>query len=235
MSKKISDVLMQRNDISDFLVHLTKETEDGQSAKDNLISILNDMEIKAFNHHCYFSPRLHKEEQKIQNRFNVVCFTETPLDKIHLLTDISGRKVRLQPYGLVFPKISIEEAKGNPAFYVYNENQLLLDYLNTQYHSFITAYKEDGEVNNFQTLGSLVNIVRKGHDFHWEREWRVRKKFKFKINELFAIIAPEKEHNDIRNRVNLDDVEYFIFLDATWSMQTIIEKLSIYMWNELRG
>lgn len=62
-----------------------------------------------------------------------------------------------------------------------------------------------------------------------------QKKFKFKINELFAIIAPEKEHNDIRNRVNLDDVEYFIFLDATWSMQTIIEKLSIYMWNELRG
>ena len=233
MSKSIEEVLAKRDDISNFLVHLTRDTENG-TARENLLSMLRDLEIKAFNHHCYFSPRLKKEDDVLQENFHVVCFTETPLDKIHHLLDISNRKVELKPYGLVFLKDRVKERRGNPVFYVYDENRPLKRFLMEKYFEFLDFYKSSGGLNDFHTLGAFVNIVKNGHDFHWEREWRVKGSFKFKLHEVFAVIAPEDDHDALRSEIQLEDIEYCLFLDPEWNMQTIIERLSIYMWDDLR-
>lgn len=232
MSKRIDDVLLERTDISQFLVHLTREYN-GKSAKDNLISILEQKKIVAYDHHCLFSPQLKKEKDKqLVGKFKTVSFTETPLDKIHLLTDISGRSVQLQPYGVVFKKRDIRNALGNPAFYVYERNDLLIQYLRSEYKRFVDAWNIDGADTGFSKLGCLVNIVKKSHDFHWEREWRVRKGFKFKHVDVFAVIAPTSEHDDIRDSLH-ENFRYCVFIDSKWSFEQIVNKLAVYIWNEL--
>lgn len=231
MTRNIDDILSQRTDLSQFVVHLTKSTEN-EEARHNLISIIKDKEIRAADHHCYFSPKLRIEDLKLQKRFHVACFTETPLEKIHLLTDIARRTVNLEPYGLVFLKDKIRKMRGNPVLYVYEENYLMTDYLMTEYEYFIRIFNEDGTVGNFFTLGALVNIVKKGHDFHWEREWRVRRRLKFEWYDIYAVIAPEEDHSYIRRRIPGQQIEYIPFIDPTWNYEKVLSKMSEFVWNK---
>ncbi|OWR28989.1 hypothetical protein CDO73_16425 [Saccharibacillus sp. O23] len=236
MSRKIEEILSHRTDISRYVVHLTKAYRTN-SAKENLVSIIQDKMIHAYDHHCLFSPKLRKEDEEIQKKFRVVCFTETPLDKIHLLTNISGRKVELEPYGLVFKKSKVISARGNPVSYVYKENNLLLKYLTRQYDEYTRTYYDDEPeelVADFNTFGSIVNIVRAGHDFHWEREWRVRKMLEFDCAEIFAVIAPSNDHKEIRELIGSDDIKYTPFIDAGWNYEEMLNELACYLWNEIR-
>lgn len=228
MSKRIEDVLGQRTDISRFLVHLTKDCN-GKTAKRSLVSILQERKIASFDHYCLFSPKLRQYDVSIQKRFNVVCFTETPLDKIHLLLDISGRKTELRPYGIVFLKDLIAEKNGNPVFYVYEGNRLLKRFLDSEFDQYIEGMLDDDEDNYFAVFGALVNVVKEGHDFHWEREWRIRKHLKFDYDEVFAIVAPEKEHKELRKILG-DEARYTPFIDCEWNMEEIVEQTARHMW-----
>ncbi|GIP08231.1 hypothetical protein J1TS5_04010 [Paenibacillus macerans] len=201
---------------------------------ENLVSILNDQTIYAYNHHCLFSPKLKNEDKNIQKRFKVVCFTETPLDKIHLLTNISGRQVDLEPYGLVFRKNKIREARGNPVVYIYDENNRMIKFLHQQYDEYIRTYDNEDGSGDFNTLGSIVNIVKDGHDFHWEREWRVRQKLKFDSSEVFAVIAPSNVHTKIRKAIDTDEIRYIPFIDPRWNYEEMVDEMACYMWSELR-
>ncbi len=229
MSRKIKEVLSERTDISRFVVHLTKNTNDG-NALENLVSILNDKEIRGRNHHCLFSPMLRAEEEDLQERFNVVCFTETPLDKIHLLTEISNRKVNLEPYGIVFKKEKIRKSRGNPVFYIYEENHMLIRYFKKQYEEFIEEYYNEDTLGAFFTLGSIINIVKKGHDFHWEREWRVRKRLRFTYDEIYAVIAPRNKHEKIKKQLRINDFNYIPFIDSKWNYEEMLERISYQLW-----
>lgn len=230
MVRQISEVLSQRTDISRFVVHLTKDTDKG-TAFENLVSILKEREIRAANHHCLFSPKLRNEEKELQKRFYVTCFTETPLNKIHLLTDISNRKVNLEPYGVVFKKEKIRKSRGNPVFYIYEENQILIRYLHDQYEEFIREYYEEDTLAKFFTLGAITNIVKKNHDFHWEREWRVRRKLKFFYNDIYAIIAPLSKHEELKEELKVDNFNYIPFIDPKWNYEEMLEEVSHQMWD----
>ena len=49
----------------------------------------------------------------------VVCFTETPLEHIHLLTsDIDGRQIKFEPYGIALTKPIARSSGTNPVWYV---------------------------------------------------------------------------------------------------------------------
>lgn len=110
----------EREDLSRFLVHLTKDYG-GERAHNNLFSILKDKAIYAKNAHClvmhklktmYFSSVLQKE-------FNTVCFTETPLTQIkRLLATDEIHEVKLKPYGLIFWKDDLFEKGASPAVYI---------------------------------------------------------------------------------------------------------------------
>jgi hypothetical protein len=234
MQRSIKETLTQRTDISQYLVHLTKDTDDGKSAKENLISILKGGQIEARKHHCLFSPKLRKEDEEIQKLFNVVCLTETPLEKIHLLTNIKGRKINLRPFGVVFTKEAVINKQGNPAMYVYGANKILIKFMKQMYREFIEAANEDpDEIGDFDRLGSLVNIVKTGHDFHWEREWRVKEKLVFQLSDIYAVIAPETDHKSIRNAVDIDVMKYVLFIDPRWNMEQLVDNMSCYIWNEM--
>jgi hypothetical protein len=79
----IEQVLARRTDLSTFLVHLTRDTD--KPAIDNLIGILSSQIINASNSFGMASPKLQTSEDI--NSQKAVCFTETPLENVNLLTD----------------------------------------------------------------------------------------------------------------------------------------------------
>ena len=123
----LEDFLDKKRDYSPYLVHLTKDScvdvDDGGefevSAKEWLDQILDEKILRTFNHFCFFSPTL-KESQiaSLQDKFKVVCFTETPITQINvILNKVKGRRFEPAQYGLVFTKQYIRRKGGNPVFY----------------------------------------------------------------------------------------------------------------------
>ncbi len=86
----------KRDDLSKFLIHLTKDEEDcGSKAIDNLISILKQKKIEARKAHCLFKHNFRQKgfTRKLEKKFNTVCLTEAPLNQIRILsTDFPGKK-----------------------------------------------------------------------------------------------------------------------------------------------
>lgn len=112
----LDEFLEKKIDFSRFLVHLTKDGTDELgnpcvSAREVLDCILDEHTLKAVNHFCYFSKALNSSQSvSLQDKFRVVCFTETPIEQIGmLLSKVKGRNFRPEPYGLVFEKNYIRE------------------------------------------------------------------------------------------------------------------------------
>ncbi|MDA2808007.1 hypothetical protein [Nocardiopsis suaedae] len=74
----IEQLLHRRNDLSTFLVHLSRDDDDSKTdARDNLLSILGARKIMAAK--CFGEAReLATQSEKIAATQRVVCFTETP-------------------------------------------------------------------------------------------------------------------------------------------------------------
>ncbi|MDL2324541.1 hypothetical protein LJC61_05255 [Ruminococcaceae bacterium OttesenSCG-928-A16] len=228
--------LSERTDLSNFLVHLTRDSPES-SAKESLISILNAQKIEARNHHCLFKKSLEKEPLDFQKKFYVTCYTETPLDKIkHLTKKIENRNKKFQPYGLVFIKSNQKKSeKGsenapNPVFYAMGNNGFLIRALFSEFDQYLEDF-ENGNPNNFNLIGSLVNIVNENHNFQWEREWRTVGDYEFLIPELAAVIAPSSEHSDIRSKVNYYFADAITFIDIDWNMEQILLHIGAQSWN----
>lgn len=186
----IEQVLSKRGDISKYLIHLTRDTRDGNSAKENLLSILQNEIINARNHHCLFTPVLEKENLDIQKKFYTTCFTETPLDKISYLIDIEGRKKNLSSFGVVFLKERIIKHGGNPCFYTNGKfNKETEKYLWKLFY----MSKNNNFEDNFYKLGALTNTFKDNHDFSWEREWRIYGDFEVDYTNIFAIISEDED------------------------------------------
>ncbi|WP_425802377.1 hypothetical protein ACHOLT_15345 [Desulfitobacterium sp. Sab5] len=221
----IKEVLSIRDDISKFLVHLTRDTDDGMSAKENLQSILEDGYVYAYNHHCLFSPALDKVDENFQKKFRTVCFTETPLDKICHLLEIDGRRIELKPYGLVFLKSKVIEKGGNPCFYTNGDHKgSIEEYLWKLFHVSKSGNFTDG----FNQFGRLVNTFKEKHDFSWEREWRVFNKFAIKPENVFAIIAPDTELKVPKQYGSIP------IINPYWDYEEIVYQLSIQLWEKVK-
>ena len=93
------------------------------TAKDALIKIINDKGLvcgpgEVSDARIHAKRGLSSDERK--RFFSAVCFTETPLDEIHCLLDIMGRRVNLQPYGLVLLKEAAIVNGVEPVWYLNN-------------------------------------------------------------------------------------------------------------------
>lgn len=208
----VEEFLEKKRDFSPFLVHLTKDDDDNMMyAKDALDMILNQKTLKAFNHFCLFSTNLEKSRNiSLQDKFKVVCFTETPIDQINvLLMKVSGRNFKPKPYGLVFQKEYIRSEGGNPVFYATTKiaNPLWSLY--------------DGENTCEETckLLSLVNICQEGNDWHWEREWRIVGNLQFNLNNIYCGLCPEEDIAYFENKYPV------IFLSPFWGLNKILDRL----------
>ncbi|MBL7188613.1 MAG: hypothetical protein ISS70_20000 [Phycisphaerae bacterium] len=234
-----------RDDLSKFVVHLTRR-HDGQSARANLLSILDAKLIKARNAHCLFKhdiARLNFTEV-LQRSFKTVCFTETPLTQIARLTaEIPGRQIQLEPYGIVFYKDTVLERGGNPAIYI-NGNSHLRDYLLKQFRQHFSGirsllrFKQRERMYHESIIQyySLVNVISSNHDFTWEREWRFNGNFKFSYIDIVAVIArnPEQFQRLCEERfsgLKLDYIRGLSVISPDWTYEDIVETMSVQIWN----
>lgn len=195
---------MSRPDQSFFLAHFTKNGDkytgeekenssfDEMSARQRLISILQDRTIKAST-----VPQVKKK---------VVCFTECPWGSLLRHAE------NYSPYGIGFTKKLIYSRKGNPVLYVnphlfksqqWDEN--LYSFINP----FLPKYANEKEKHTEPFKGKAV-------DYTHEREWRLKKDFSFQyIYVVFVILKSVSDleviPDEIRNAIGLDR---FIFMDT---------------------
>jgi hypothetical protein len=235
-----------RDDMSPFVVHLTRDY-DGDSAISNLVSMLDDKVIYARTAHCLFNHLIEKFKPSLQEEFKTVCFTETPLTQIErLVTKVPGKKIELEPYGLVFQKETVLEKGASPAIYINAKGVPRRDYLVRQFRqhfanadglvAFKKKYPDDYEAIIWHY--SLMNVMRAGHDFAWEREWRFKGDFEFKYFDLVAIIAPAPGSFDTRCKKDLSARKYSYIkrvpiISAKWRYSDIVEAMSAQAWSNV--
>jgi hypothetical protein len=189
-----SSVTAKREDLSRFIVHLTRDTredfEDGATARKNLLSILKDRRIKARTAHCLHRRKLEQAPAAVRRVFQVTCFTEVPLNQIHLLTQpIARRRIQLESYGLVFEKSFLVQQGAQPALYINGysgRNATLRDAVDT---IFELAVKKKFRGKIWRIL-PFVNAMHERYDFTWEREWRIAGPLAFRPQDLVCLILP---------------------------------------------
>ena len=225
MDKELSidEFLAKKTDFSPFLVHLTKDGIDELgnpcvSAREVLECILDERTLKAVNHFCYFSEALKNSQiVSLQDKFRVVCFTETPIGQIDvLLNKVSGRNFRPEPYGLIFKKRYIRKEGGNPVFYVTKEIAKPLYHL---------IYEEQIEGKNqapdsICRILALVTICEEWNDWHWEREWRIVGDLQFELNDVYCGLCPEAFIKDFESKF-----PPLKFIDPYWGVSKILDRL----------
>ena len=210
------EFLDKKRDFSPLLVHLTRENGPC-SAKDVLNVILDEKTLRAFSYkYCLFGPNLESQSSSLQDKFKVVCFTETPIDQIDILTTpLQGRKFKLEPYGLVFDKKYISEHSGNPVFYTTKEiAKPLWELYWSQCSGAI-----DQPSDEIRKLLALVTLCDESCDWHWEREWRIVGNLKFDLNDIYCGLCPERDISNFEDRYPV------IFIDPCWGINKTLDKL----------
>ncbi|HGF7185989.1 TPA: hypothetical protein AB5E10_003439 [Vibrio cholerae] len=236
------EALKDRQDFSRFLVHLTKDSDEN-SAKENLVNIIETQRIYAKNHHCLFGYDLDKVSEDLKSKFNTVCFTETPLNELkHLAKPIKGRKVELSPYGLVFWRNLMIEDGANQAIYLNDKGtrlkHLLLEKFRDDFdnvNQFVDIKRKHNNYKDIIHYYSLVNIISDSYDFAWEREWRYHGDYIFRRNNIAAIIAQDPNEFENYCQQNCDDIiikfiKYTPVINPDWGYEEVIEEMSKKLW-----
>ncbi|AFZ27905.1 Protein of unknown function (DUF2743) [Cylindrospermum stagnale PCC 7417] len=217
-----------REDISQFIVHLTRNDQKtfpdgGNTAKKNFQAILESRTILATRPHCLFNQQLDDLSDQEKEKFNVACFTEVPLNQLHLLIkEIPGRQIKLESYGFVFTKDFIIKSGGQPAIYInsYNNNLWLRDAVK---ELFKVAQKNGEFVGNLWRLLPFINSMDEKHDFSWEREWRINKDLEFELNDLVCLILPVQGEYLLKRNLTKEGIT---FISPGWTYEQIVTQLA---------
>ncbi len=82
MNRAKKNAVKGREDISRFVIHLTRDdTSDfsnGGSARENFEAIISERSISAYRPHCLHINRI---PENLKTKFSVACFTEAPLNQ----------------------------------------------------------------------------------------------------------------------------------------------------------
>lgn len=233
-----------RDDISMFLVHLTRDYKKNK-AENNLLSILSSQVIEARNYHCLFGPKIKRMRMtdKLKRSFKTVCFTETPLNQLNkLASEEINRKIKLKPYGLVFWRSDMVSAGANPAIYVNGDGACLREYLISEFNShfsdvksYVALERKENFAEEIIKYYSIINLMAERHDFSWEREWRYNGDYAFDYASLVAIIAENPDdflglceaelHEDVMQYVRRIPI-----ISPTWSYEGIIDAMARKIW-----
>lgn len=242
---RIEDLLHRRNDLSTFLVHLTR-TSDDANGRQHLLSIVEESTIRA---RSPFGPAAHLEEHLAgsSSTQKVVCFTETPLEHAWMmLQDIEGRQVHFEPYGLAITKTTARKAHFNPVWYsdistrggrdwpMAAVNQMIADataratdaggdmaveVLRTEPIFRLTPF--------YEQMGPMRNGWHK--EFWWEREWRHVDDYVISFpSRIVTILAPEGDHEALRAELEELSPPWAKrpVLDPRWGLERMIAELA---------
>lgn len=227
----IKQLIARRSDLSTFLVHLTRDYE-GAKAKENLKSILNDRVIEARNPYGSAVSRLSKLTAQTPTNLNtqkVVCFTETPLEHVHLLAgQIEWRRFELGPYGIAITKRDARTWDVNPVWYLDitpARNWLtkpLERLINTEIRNKTFATSDIAKLTPFiEQMGTCTTEGKQYFkEYWWEREWR--HVGNFSLPARFIVVCPEEEYDEVTN----SPLPKMRFIDPDWSLEQIIGRLA---------
>lgn len=114
---RIQEILARRSDLSTFLVHLSRSFGE-MSARKRLESIILGGAIEAGSPFGHAVSKLKRNDWPLASQ-HCVCFTETPLEHVSLLTqEIEGRQIKFEPYGVVITKKQARRLGVNPVWYL---------------------------------------------------------------------------------------------------------------------
>ena len=232
----IEELLHRRTDLSTFVIHWTRNL-DGNDAKNNLLSILEDKFIEA---RTPMGAAKSKIEDTLEgpllegalNSQKVVCFTEAPLEQAwSLVCNIRLRQIHLAPFGIAFTKRTAREMGVNPVWYVdmspghdwiMNHIWDLVDRaLNSE-----ERFQEDpiARVAPFvEGMGTWPSGAKK--EFWWEREWRHLGGLPLLRRDLAVILCPEKDMEDIEPLLK-SRRRTVPMVDPTWGLERMIAHLA---------
>lgn len=223
----ISDIVSRRGDLSTFLVHLTKKSPEGSTDRANLDEIISKGQIEARNAYGHGSKKVALGTPEYESQ-KVVCFTETPLEYINLLTQsIEGRDFQYAPYGIVLPKKVGRQMGVNPVWYL--DMTIGHDWLTNDLDRIV-----DGEIvaGNFlqSSIAKLTPFIEQmgtwgnsRKEFWWEREWR--HVGNFKLPPRFIGLCPESEIVSLE-RLCDSSSQVGKFIDPSWGLEEIIGHLA---------
>ncbi len=216
-----------REDVSRFIVHLTRDDrktfKNGSTARDNLISILKARKLLATKAHCLHNTKIAHLPEKHRKRLAVVCFTEVPLNQLHLIVrEIPGRNTCLAPYGVVFTKDFIAKTGGQPAIYInsYNQNLWLREAVDELFKQSQKDEEFDGKLWRFLPF---LNAKHEKYDFSWEREWRVRGNFNFTLDDIACVVLPEDDEDELKEKCAKRGIAV---ISPAWTYEQIVGELA---------
>jgi hypothetical protein len=227
MTNKL-EMIERRADISKVVVHLTRDdtttfAEQGGPARENFLSILERRQIWACRPHSLYAAKVAEEHR---DRFNVCCFTETPIDQLDRLTEyISGRQIHLEPWGLAFSREFMIEHGAQQVFYV--NSYPTKDPVREGFDAIFDQVKLFGFNNSRWKVLPFVSAIQPGHDFGWEREVRVRGHLEFDYEDIEFAIVPGDVDMEVKSRLARLAIPMYT---PGWS----VEKFGIEMRKQMR-
>ncbi len=249
----IEELLHRRTDLSTFLVHFTRSCN-SRSAGDNLVSILQDQCIEARSVYG-MAGRLVERFPELASGQRTVCFTETPLEHAWMMcSNIEGRSVQFNGYGIAVTKTFARRRGVNPVWYLDITPRGGRDWLTVPIDQLLDRAVEDASLPPatapdmealasapilrltpfLEQMGNPTGTRRK--EFWWEREWRHVGDLSFSTDDIVVVFAPEDEHDDVQERLRRRPrgatappaiaSNMPAFVDARWGLERMIGALA---------
>lgn len=246
MSEQIDNLLQRRTDLSTFLVHFTRDSDDGATtSQDNLLSILKAGKLQARNTYGMAAP-LAERFTEVAATQRTVCFTETPLEHAWMICrPIADRRFRFNGYGLAFTKSFARRQGANPVWYL-DISQRGHEWLTQPVNRLVDAAVAsattqdtgvtDGSALAWADILQLTPFIEQmgptkdsRKEFWWEREWRHAGNFTFEPEHIVVAFAPEDQQAWLQARLReatADDYDDLTFVDVNWGLERIIGALA---------
>lgn len=233
MPVHIRDLVARRSDLGTFLVHLTRDGDD-QTARERFERILIDETLRARSMFGPAKDLLEDEGFDLASQ-RCVCFTETPLEHIHLLlADIENRECRFRPYGIAMTKKVGRQEGINPIWYLDitpGHDWLAVNFSNIVERSLdlTNGRFTDRDVERLapfiEQMGSGRRADGYGYrkEFWWEREWRHQGHLR--LPRQVIGLCPEDEIDDFEEMTE-EAFTRFTFIDPRWGLEQIIARLA---------
>jgi hypothetical protein len=252
---KIREVLSRRNDLSTFVVHLTRDIVETDSegqpvwipAEQSLRWIIEGRALRAVTP-MGWAKALDDTGDPAKQSQRVICFSEAPLEHTYsLVAEIEdrARDIELRPYGLALPKLVARRLGVNPVWYVDMTGGTgshdwdivhALDRLRDGLVADDIAGRSDFHSHDLAQLFPFVEAMgswpgRNPKEFWWEREWRCRGDLSLApIWSKIIWLCPAASHTEFRRRVNdatpSGETASRVFIDPTWGLEEIIASLA---------
>lgn len=180
--------IIERNDMTTHLVHLTKPAEDGMKACDVLIEILKDKKLIGSGKYGF-----------IVGDIKAVCFQDTPIYSLtqniyyeqKLRKSNKNLKIRYLGWGLLFEKDFIFNNGGRPV--IYDKTNDAKRYL--------------PEDEWWRIVNLDLSDENKFIDWSHEREWRVPDELEFQLKDISVIVPNCKAYKLIIKKCSDEGID----------------------------